>query len=139
MARGDTHRLIRWLWTSRRLDARLVRLGLLPVSAGWRLASEVRTMAYELPLPSVAVGNLVGGSGKTPIASWIAAYYVGIGCKPGVLRGYRGGDEVLVHRHQVPRPSTGIPIGLPAERALAEGAQVRARRRLSAARCLARS
>ena len=24
MARGDTHRLIRWLWTSRRLDARLV-------------------------------------------------------------------------------------------------------------------
>jgi len=136
MARGDTHRLIRWLWTSRRLDARLVRLGLLPVSAGWRLASEVRTMAYargwarrrELPLPSVAVGNLtVGGSGKTPIASWIAAYYVGIGLKPGILlRGYRGGDEVLVHRHNVP---DAIVIGDPdraagAERALAEGAQV---------------
>jgi tetraacyldisaccharide 4'-kinase len=136
MARGDTHRLIRWLWTSRRLDARLVRLGLLPVSAGWRLASEVRTMAYargwarrrELPLPSVAVGNLtVGGSGKTPIASWIAAYYVGIGLKPGILlRGYRGGDEVLVHRHNVPE---AIVIGDPdraagAERALGEGAQV---------------
>ena len=43
MARGDTHRLIRWLWTSRRLDARLVRLGLLPVSAGWRLATRSMT------------------------------------------------------------------------------------------------
>ena len=30
--RGDTHRLIRWLWTSRRLDARLAGSALLPVS-----------------------------------------------------------------------------------------------------------
>ena len=31
--RGDRHRLIRWLWTSRRLDARLARAGLLPLAA----------------------------------------------------------------------------------------------------------
>lgn len=136
MARGDTHRLIRWLWTSRRADARLARLGLLPVSAAWRVAMDLRATAYargwarrrELPLPSVAVGNLtVGGSGKTPLASWIAAYYAGVGYPPGILlRGYRGGDEVLVHQHEVP---SAIVVADPdrvagAERALAQGARV---------------
>ena len=76
--RGDTHRVMRWLWTSRRADARLARLALLPVSGLWRLSMDARSLAYrrgwmavrDLPLPSVAVGNLtVGGSGKTPIAS----------------------------------------------------------------------
>ena len=38
----------------------------------------------DLPLPSVAVGNLtVGGSGKTPIAIWIARHYVARGLRPG--------------------------------------------------------
>jgi tetraacyldisaccharide 4'-kinase len=78
-------------------------------------------------LPSVAVGNLtVGGSGKTPIAIWIARHYVAGGLVPGVLlRGY-GGDETLVHQHAVPR---AVVIADPdraagAERALANGAQV---------------
>jgi tetraacyldisaccharide 4'-kinase len=110
--RGDTHRMIRWLWTSRRPDARLARLALLPAAGLWRAAMSARTTAYErgwfavhdLPLPSVAVGNLtVGGSGKTPIAIWIARHYVARGLVPGILlRGYGGGDEVLVHRHAVP-------------------------------------
>jgi tetraacyldisaccharide 4'-kinase len=49
------------------------------------------------------VGNLtVGGSGKTPIASWIAKYYASRGYLPGiVLRGY-GGDEGAVHRRSLP-------------------------------------
>ena len=82
---------------------------------------------HDLPLPSVAVGNLtVGGSGKTPIAIWIARHYVAGGLVPGVLlRGY-GGDETLVHQHAVPR---AVVIADPdraagAERALANGAQV---------------
>ncbi len=108
---GDTHRLIRWLWTSRRLDARLARVALLPAAALWRLGMDVRALAFRrgwrasrpLPLPSVAVGNLtVGGSGKTPIAAWIARHYASRGRRPGILlRGY-GADEVLVHRHDVP-------------------------------------
>jgi tetraacyldisaccharide 4'-kinase len=71
----------------------------------------LRTAAYRLrwrrvvrlPLPSVAVGNLsVGGTGKTPLAAWIARYYAGRGHRPGiVLRGY-GGDEALVHQRLVP-------------------------------------
>jgi tetraacyldisaccharide 4'-kinase len=109
--RGDTHRLIRWLWTSRRVDARLTRAALLPAAGLWRAAMALREAAFRrgwrgrhrLPLPSVAVGNLtVGGSGKTPIAAWIAKHYASQGRRPGILlRGY-GRDEVLVHRHDVP-------------------------------------
>ncbi len=133
--RGDSHRIMRWLWTSRRPDARLARLALLPVSGLWRLAMDGRGLAYrrgwlavrDLPLPSVAVGNLtVGGSGKTPIAIWIARHYVARGLRPGILlRGY-GHDETLVHQHSVPE---AVVVADPdraagAERALANGAQV---------------
>ncbi len=133
--RGDTHRVVRWLWTSRRPDARLARLALLPAAGIWRGAMAMREMAYrhgwlgvsDLPLPSVAVGNLtVGGSGKTPIAVWTARYYVSQGLVPGVLlRGY-GGDEALVHQQAVPE---AVVVADPdravgAERALARGAEV---------------
>lgn len=133
--RGDTHRAVRWLWTSRRPDARLVRLALLPASGLWHGAMAVRELAYrrgwlavqDLPLPSVAVGNLtVGGSGKTPIAIWIARYYVSRGLVPGILlRGY-GGDETLVHQHAVPEAQViaDADRASGAERALARGAEV---------------
>ena len=133
--RGDSHRVVRWLWTSRRVDARLVRLALLPASALWRGAMTARESAYrrgwlavrDLPLPSVAIGNLtVGGSGKTPIAIWAARYYVSRGLVPGILlRGY-GGDEVLVHQHAVPEAQVVADPdrAAGAERALARGAQV---------------
>jgi len=132
---GDTHRLIRWLWTSRRLDARLARVALLPAAALWRLGMGTRELAFRrgwravrsLPRPSVAVGNLtVGGSGKTPIAAWIARHYASRGRRPGILlRGY-GADEVLVHRHDVPE---AVVIANPdrfagAAQAVAEGADI---------------
>jgi tetraacyldisaccharide 4'-kinase len=134
--RGDTHRLIRWLWTSARVDARLARAALLPVAGLWRAWTSARAVAYrrgwfpqhELPLPSVAVGNLtVGGSGKTPVAMWIAKYYAEHGQTPGILlRGYGGGDEVRVHARALP---TAHVVADPdrvagAERALARGASV---------------
>lgn len=133
--RGDTHRLIRWLWTSRRPDARIARLALLPISGLWSGAMATRTLAYEwrwlssrdLPLPSVAVGNLtVGGSGKTPVAIWVARHYVGRGLVPGILlRGY-GGDEALVHQEAVPQARVVADVNRArgADRALAAGAQV---------------
>jgi len=134
--RGDTHRLIRWLWTSPRLDARLARAALLPVAALWRTWSWLRALAYrrgwlpvhDLPLPAVAVGNLtVGGSGKTPVAMWIAKYYADRGFAPGILlRGYGGGDEARVHARALPQAHV---IADPdrvagAERALARGADI---------------
>jgi hypothetical protein len=43
--RGDSHRVMRWLWTSSRPDARLARLALLPASGLWRGAMAVRGLA----------------------------------------------------------------------------------------------
>ena len=81
----------------------------------------------RLPLPTVAVGNLsLGGTGKTPLAAWIAAYYVARGQKPGILlRGY-GGDEPLVHRRLVPDAVVVVDPdrAAGARQAAAEGAQV---------------
>ncbi len=133
--RGDTHRIIRWLWTSRRIDARLARLALLPASAIWRVGMALRSMAYargwgrvqDLPLPAVAVGNLtVGGSGKTPVAIWIARYYAAQGLIPGILLRDYGGDESRVHARAVPKARVVADSNrvAGAERALAQGAQV---------------
>ena len=109
--RGDGHRAVRWLWTSRRLDARAARALLVPASGLWAAAMRLRAGAYrrgwlashDLPLPAIAVGNLtVGGSGKTPIAGWVAARFAARGIRPGILLRGVGGDEVLVHREAVP-------------------------------------
>jgi tetraacyldisaccharide 4'-kinase len=136
MGRGSSHRLIRWLWTTRRLDARLARLALLPASAAWRAWMDLRAIAFRrgwvpsqrLPAAAIAVGNLtVGGSGKTPVASWIAAWYAERGITPGILlRGYRGGDEAQVHRERVPGARVAAdPDRLAGgERVVAEGARV---------------
>lgn len=102
--------IARWLWARRSFPARLARLALIPPSLVFRGIAAVRARAYAArllprqspPAPTVAVGNLtVGGSGKTPIAAWIARYYAERGLRPGiVLRGY-GGDEAAVHRSLV--------------------------------------
>jgi tetraacyldisaccharide 4'-kinase len=83
---------------------------------------------HDLPLPSIGVGNLtVGGSGKTPVAIWVARYYAAKGLVPGILiRPYGGEDEALVHQRYLP----GAPVIADAdrvsgaERALARGAEV---------------
>jgi len=114
----------------------MARLMLLPLSAGYRLAIGIRAWGYsrgwspihDLPLPSVSVGNLtVGGSGKTPLATWIAQHYASGGLIPGILlRGYGGGDEARVHERLVPEAKVVADPdrAAGAERALARGAQV---------------
>src|SRR3989449_1626415 len=104
------HRVAHWLW-ERRGAAALARLALLPLAFLYRGVMVARAAPYRrgwagvraLPAPSVAVGNLsVGGSGKTPLAAWIAQYYRRRGRTPAILlRGY-GGDEPLVYRRLVP-------------------------------------
>ena len=94
------------LWTSTSFGARLIRGALLPASALFRAATTVRDALYsagvlrahELGAPAISVGNLtVGGTGKTPFASWLAEQFIARGAHPAILlRGY-GGDEVAVH------------------------------------------
>ncbi len=103
--------MIRWLWTSRGTGARAARGVLVPASGLWYAGMRLRESAYrrgwltthDLPMPTVAIGNLtVGGSGKTPLAGWVAQHYMQRGVTPGILlRGY-GGDEADVHRDAVP-------------------------------------
>ncbi len=127
--------VVRWLWGGRTLSARVARFALVPPSIVFRGVAAARTTAYRrrlLPsesarVPTIAVGNLtVGGSGKTPIAAWIAQYYSRSGLTPGiVLRGY-GGDEGSVHRKLV---RNAIVVENPdrlagASRAVAGGAKV---------------
>ena len=133
--RGDTHRLMRWLWTSRRLEARLVRFALVPASVLYRGAIAARAEGYrrgwlavkDLPAPCVAVGNLtLGGSGKSTLAAWIAGHYASRGIRPALLVPAGTSADVLVHRHAVP---TAIVLGdrdavAAGERAVAQGAQV---------------
>jgi tetraacyldisaccharide 4'-kinase len=104
-------RVVPWAWEARTPAAGAVRAALAPLGAGVEALAHVRAAAYRrgylrsyaLPRPSVSVGNLtVGGTGKTPMASWMASVFAARGVRPGILlRGY-GGDEAAVHREAVP-------------------------------------
>lgn len=122
--------LARWVWHSSSLAARIARLPLETPAAGLGIVARARARAYahgwlrsrRLPRPSIAVGNLtVGGTGKTPLASWIAAYCADHGARPAILlRGGKWGDEALVHRALLP----GVPVVENPDRAAGAGAAV---------------
>lgn len=99
-----------WLWRSNDPLARFARIALAPAALAYRagLAVSARRRVEVPAIPVISVGNLtVGGTGKTPIAAWIAHELTAKGAKPAVvLRGYSGGDEIEVHR----RLNPGIPV-----------------------------
>ncbi|HET7599255.1 MAG TPA: tetraacyldisaccharide 4'-kinase [Gemmatimonadales bacterium] len=133
--RGNAHRLLRWLWTSRRPDARLARLALIPASELWQGAMAARARAYargwlqvqDLPLPCVSVGNLsLGGSGKSAVASWAANRYLAQGVRPAILAARALPDELEVQRRHAPGAVVlgESDIAAAADRAVVAGAQV---------------
>ena len=75
-----------------------VSAALYPVSLVFRTAVALRRGAYarsllrsvQLPVPVVVVGNItVGGTGKTPLVLWLAAFLSEHGMRPGIVsRGY---------------------------------------------------
>ena len=104
-------RRLEHLWWGTGLGARAARAALLPASLLYRVATAVHAglyrtglrRAHALTLPAISVGNLtVGGTGKTPIAAWIASTLTRQGAHPAiVMRGY-GEDEPLVHERLNP-------------------------------------
>jgi tetraacyldisaccharide 4'-kinase len=104
---ADVERRLVSVWTSDSPAAKGVRVLLSPLSAVYRAASAIRGFFYDRgiirvyhsSIPIISVGNLtVGGTGKTPIAAWIAEAVLERGKVPAiVLRGY-GEDEPLVHK-----------------------------------------
>lgn len=108
---------------------------LLPAEGLFRLGVLLRERRYRsgsprirrAAIPVVSVGNLsVGGTGKTPVASWVLRRLQEAGASPAlVARGY-GRDELLLHQRWTP----GIPVVADADRwagvaaAAARGADV---------------
>lgn len=99
-------RLAERVWEGADVGARVARVALSPLELAYRAIIAARGAMYDVGLlrtratvlPAVSVGNLsVGGTGKTPIAAWVAAELRARGGRPAViLRGY-GDDEPLVH------------------------------------------
>src|SRR5689334_17316720 len=99
--------MIERIWFGEDGPARAVRAALVPAERVFAGLSGLRTLLYDAgwvkgrvaSIPVVSVGNInVGGSGKTPIAAWIARWLSDHGGHPAiVMRGY-GEDEPLVHR-----------------------------------------
>ena len=97
-----------WVWYDRSVAAAGVRLGLAPLAAVFGAVVRQRNHRFdqqmgEAAVPALSVGNLtVGGTGKTPVASWFARRLQEAGARPSiVLRGY-GDDEWRVHRLLTP-------------------------------------
>ncbi|MDA1081349.1 MAG: tetraacyldisaccharide 4'-kinase [Gemmatimonadetes bacterium] len=128
-----SERMVERRWESTSVGARTLRAALKPASWAYGGVMALRNRAYDsglfrthsLGVPTVSVGNLtVGGTGKTPVASWLAERISAHGGSPAILlRGY-GRDEILVHRlltpHAIVEP--GADRVASAQRARAAGA-----------------
>ena len=83
---------------------------LAPLSWLWAGATALRNRRHDRAVPEavpglvvVSVGNLaVGGTGKTPLASWIARRYRSAGARPALLLSGYGRDEELLHARSTP-------------------------------------
>jgi tetraacyldisaccharide 4'-kinase len=119
---ADFRRLADTVWSGRGGSARAARVLLSPVELAYRVTIAARAWLYnrgllrveDFSVPVISVGNLsVGGTGKTPVAAWLAQRLAERGVKPAVvLRGY-GGDETIVHR----RLNPDVPVVASADRA----------------------
>jgi tetraacyldisaccharide 4'-kinase len=109
------------VWYGDGVGARLGRAMLAPASWGYLRVARHRgeraaaaAMAGGVPaIPALSIGNLtVGGTGKTPVASWAVSRLQGAGASPAILlRGY-GDDEWRVHQQLTP----GVPVLTGADR-----------------------
>lgn len=103
---ADLARVAERVWFGDDALSRSARAALRPASALYGGVARARGALFDrgtlrvhaLALPALSVGNVtVGGTGKTPVASWLAGRLADAGASPAiVLRGY-GDDEPLVH------------------------------------------
>ena len=118
-----------WVWGASTRAAAAAGLPLVPLEMAFTAGVAARNRRYDagrLPIrsaevPVVSVGNLaVGGSGKTPVAAWLAAWFLQRGVTPGIVTNGYGLDEVLLHRQWNPE----APVAADGHRARAAAAVV---------------
>lgn len=102
-----------WVWYGADAGAATLRMALAPLAGAFGAVVARRNGRYDLAtargmlasvaVPAMSIGNLtVGGTGKTPVASWFASRLRSRGATPAlVLRGY-GDDEWRVHAMLTP-------------------------------------
>jgi tetraacyldisaccharide 4'-kinase len=125
----------RWWGGELGARGRLLHAALAPAEALYAAGVLARDQAYgrglvevrRASVPVISVGNVaVGGTGKTPLAHWIAVHLQQAGHRPAVLHGGYADDEPELHR----RWSPDIPVIVErdrvagAERAVAAGADI---------------
>jgi tetraacyldisaccharide 4'-kinase len=126
--------LARSLWANELgLRGRLLRMVCAPLSWGWSAAAAMAGRRQAAGATGVAglevisVGNLaVGGTGKTPLVTWIVSTLQASGAAPAVLVGGHAADEALL----LSRRSPDVPLAAGRDRVaaaravLAQGATV---------------
>ena len=109
--RRSVERGLGWVWGASTRTAAVAGLALAPLEMAFAAAVAARSRRYDTGrapvrsagVPVVSVGNLaVGGSGKTPMAAWLAAWFLRRGVTPGIVTNGYGLDEVLLHRRWNP-------------------------------------
>ena len=82
------------VWTSDAPWATVARMALAPAALLYRGMTGMRNALYDRglletaapPIPAISVGNLaVGGTGKTPIAAWMATALKARGARPAIV------------------------------------------------------
>lgn len=93
---------------------------LLPLSWGYRIAVWLRRFAYrsglcqrhKAPVQVVVVGNIaVGGTGKTPMALWLARHLRSRGRRPGIVCSGYGGSKAVFWPQQVRADADASVVG----------------------------
>jgi tetraacyldisaccharide 4'-kinase len=107
----DRSGIVDTIWNGDSSAAIAARAALTPVAWAYAAVVGAKNILYDAgwlharaaALPTLSVGNLtVGGTGKTPVAAWLAGLFIAEGRRPAIVhRGY-GGDEPEVHRRLNP-------------------------------------
>ncbi|HJU75822.1 MAG TPA: tetraacyldisaccharide 4'-kinase [Gemmatimonadaceae bacterium] len=119
------------LWYGDGGRAALARALLTPISWGFRAAVRARNALYDTgvlhssgaAIPVLSVGNLtVGGTGKTPVAAYLAGRLRQMGARPALVMRGVGDDESKVFAFIAP----GVPVIADPQRTRGVAAAVRA-------------
>jgi tetraacyldisaccharide 4'-kinase len=124
-------RFIERVWYGTGTMAAVTRTAFVPLERVYSAIVGARDILYDAgllrthdtALPALSVGNLtVGGTGKTPIAAWVAQGLAARDARPAIVMRSYGDDEPAVHRAL--NPSFPVIVNADRTAGIAEAARV---------------